>query len=149
MRKEKNLIRMLRGIVDLLAEESDRNPDFEEKLEALLSDFPIRKPALKKTSHTDNLAAEHLPDIYTEWSNRGESEFRLWLQDQAPNVLRALIRSQDFDPARKTTRWADAEKLAAFISDGLRARLARGSAFIGKSDEELSQNLNLKIVKEE
>ncbi len=135
MRKEKNLIALLRGMVELLAEESARNPEFANKIDALLSDLPERKAAPKKTLNASTLPAEHLPDIHAEWNNRGESEFRLWLQDQPLAVLRGLIRSQDFDPTRRTTKWKEAEKLAAFIADGLRARLARGAAFIGKPDE--------------
>ena len=38
----------------------------------------------------------------------------------------------DLDPTRRTAKWREAEKLADFIADGLRARLARGSGFIGR-----------------
>lgn len=135
MRKEKTLITLLRGMVDLLTEESARNPEFANKIDALLLDLPERKAVPKNTLNVPTLPVEHLPDIHAEWSNRGESEFRLWLRDQSLTVLRALIRSQDFDPTRRTAKWKEAEKLAAFIADGLRARLARGAAFIGKPDE--------------
>lgn len=130
MRKEKALITLLRGLVDLVAEESARNPEFGAKVENLLSDIPERKPSSKKavTRPPDG----PLTDIHAEWSNRGEIDFRLWLSDQPVLVLRTIIRSQDFDPMRRTVKWKEAEKLAAFIADGLRARLARGSAFIGK-----------------
>ncbi len=135
MRKEKTLIALLRGMADLLAEESARNPEFAHKIDALLSELPERKVTPKKASAASMLSAEHLPDIHAEWNCKGESEFRLWLRDQPITVLRALIRTQDFDPTRRTIKWKEEEKLAAFIADGLRARLARGSAFIGKSDE--------------
>jgi hypothetical protein len=39
--------------------------------------------------------------------------------------------ANDFDPVRRTSKWKAGEKLATFIADGLRARMARGSAFIG------------------
>jgi hypothetical protein len=126
MRKEKTMI------ADLLTEESARNPDFAGKLERLLSDLPERKEIAKKSSK--GAASEPLPDIYVEWKSRGEADFRLWIQDQPVSVLRSLIRSQDFDSARRTSKWKEAEKLATFIADGVRARLARGSAFIGRVD---------------
>lgn len=135
MRKEKILIVLLRGMVELLAEESARNPEFADKIDALLADLPERKAAPKKNLNASTLPVEQLPDIHAEWNSMGESEFRLWLQDQPLAVLRALIRSQDFDPTRRTAKWKEAEKLGAFIADGLRARLARGAAFIGKPDE--------------
>ena len=40
MRKEKALIGLLRGLVYLLAEESERNPEFSNKLDTLLSELP-------------------------------------------------------------------------------------------------------------
>jgi hypothetical protein len=132
MRKEKALIDLLRGLVGILAEEADRNPEFAAKIEGLLSELPERKVAPKKTSTYP--PRESLPDIHLEWSARGETDFRLWLREQSIPILRAIIRAQDFDPTRRTTKWKEAEKLAEFIADGLRARLSRGSAFIGKGD---------------
>lgn len=135
MRKEKTLIALLRGMADLLAEESARNPEFANKIDVLLSELAERKVRPKKVMAASVLPAEQLPDIYAEWNSKGESEFRLWLRNQPLTVLRALIRSQDFDSTRRTTKWKEAEKLAAFIADGLRARMARGAAFIGKFAE--------------
>jgi hypothetical protein len=135
MRKEKELINLLRGLVGLLAEESARNPEFESKLEQLLSDLPGRKAVPKRFPRTKR-SREPLPDIHTEWRARGETNFRLWLRDQPIPVLRALIRDQDLDTTHRTSKWKESEKLAGFIADCLRARLSRGSAFIGKVSEE-------------
>jgi len=134
MRKEKALIGLLRGLADLLIEESARNPEFAARLDSLLSNLPERKA--RPTKPDTAPSPEHLPDIHAEWDSRGEAEFRLWLRDQETPVLRALIRSQDLDPTRRTIKWREPEKLAEFIADGLRARLSRGSAFMrGRSDE--------------
>ena len=134
MRKEKALIGLLRGLVELLTEESSRNPEFASKLDSLLSQLPERKVASKKSTVTSPL--EHLPDIHAEWNARGETDFRLWLRDLPIPVLRAVIRSEDLDATRRTTKWKEAEKLAEFIADSLRARQSRGSAFIGRSKKE-------------
>lgn len=130
MRKEKTLIGLLRGLVALLAEESARNPEFASKVDTLLSELPERKAVPKKPTKTPS--PEHLPDIHAEWNARGETDFRLWLQGQPIPVLRALIRSEDLDSTRRTAKWREAEKLAAFIADSLRARQSRGSAFLGR-----------------
>lgn len=132
MRKEKALINLLRGLVDVIAEEATLNPEFAAKIEGLLTELPERKVASKKPSRTPS--PESMPDIHLEWNTRGETDFRLWLREQPIPVLRALIRAQDFDSTRRTTKWKEAEKLAEFITDGLRARLSRGSAFIGRSN---------------
>ncbi len=134
MRKEKALISLLRGLVKLLAEESSRNTEFASKLDSLLSELPERKATPKRSA--TKLPPEHLPDIHAEWNARGEIDFRLWLRDLPVPVLRAVIRSEDLDATRRTTKWKETEKLAVFIADSLRARQSRGSAFIGRSTKE-------------
>jgi len=133
MRKEKELIGLLQGLVELLAQESERNPEFAHKLEILLSDLPERKIRSKKT--TTKPSSEQLPDIHAEWNARGDTDFRFWLREQPVSILRALIRAEDFDATRRTAKWKDAEKLAEFMADRLRDRQSRGSAFIGRKTE--------------
>ena len=134
MRKEKALVAVLRRLADLLAEEVTRNPRFADGLASLLSDIPEPKPKPPKANNS--LPLEQLPDIHAEWTARGEPEFRLWLKDQPVQVLRAIIRHEDLDSTRRTSRWTEQEKLAAFIADGLSGRLSRGSAFIrGRSGD--------------
>ena len=134
MRKEKALIGLLRSLVDLLTEESARNPEFSSKLDALLSELPEKKTTAKRAAKTTPPA--QLPDIHAEWNDREETDFRLWLRDQPVPVLRALVRSEDLDATRRTVKWKEAEKLANYIADSLRARQSRGSAFIGRSTKE-------------
>jgi hypothetical protein len=132
MRKEKALIGLLRGLVDLLAEESARNPEFATRVESLLSALSERKAVSKRAVTTPSPKVMLDIDIHAEWNARGETDFRLWLRDQPIHILRALIRAQDLDSTRRTVKWKEAEKLADFITDNLRARLQRGSAFIGR-----------------
>ncbi|MCA9131273.1 MAG: hypothetical protein KDB22_29515 [Planctomycetales bacterium] len=134
MRKEKALIGLLRSLVDLLTEESARNPEFSSKLDTLLAGLPEKKATAKKA--TKATPPEHMPDIHAEWIARGEIDFRLWLRDQPVPVLRAVIRAEDLDATRRTVKWKEAEKLADFIADSLRARQSRGSAFIGRGAKE-------------
>jgi len=131
MRKEKELINMLRGLIDLLAEESARNQDFAQRLDNLLSELPERKTGKKKP--ITKPSPVQLPDIHAEWNARGDSDFRLWLKDQPVATLRAIIRAEDFDATRRTTKWKEAEKLSEFITDRLRDRQSRCSAFIGRN----------------
>jgi len=130
MRKEKTLITLLKNLVELLADEAARNPNFASKLDETLSSLPESKAKQKKRGKT--APAEGLPDIHAEWNARGETDFRLWLREQPIAVLKAIIREQDMDASRRTSKWKEAEKLSDHITDSLRARLSRGSAFIGK-----------------
>lgn len=133
MRKEKALVGLLRGLVDLLAEESARNPEFSNKLDTLLSELPKNKATTKKAAVPP---PENLPDIHAELIARGETDFRLWLRDQPVPVLRAVIRAEDLDATRRTVKWKETEKLADFIAGSLCARQSRGSAFIGRGSKE-------------
>lgn len=135
MRSQKALVALLRDLVQLLADESERNPAFAERLDNLLSSLPeSRRPTAAKRAARDAHTA--LPDVHAEWTARGQTDFRLWLRDQPIPTIRAVIRAQDLDPARRTSKWKDAEKLADFVAEGLRARLSRGSAFIGTTRSE-------------
>lgn len=129
MRKEKALVALLRDLVELLAEESARNPEFGARVEQLTESIPQRRSARPRKAGPKS--RETLPDVHAEWSARGETDFRLWLRDQPIPTIRAVIRAQDLDPTRRTVKWKDVEKLAGFVADSLRARLSRGSAFIG------------------
>lgn len=128
MRRYKDLLKMLDGLVTLLAEETDRNPRFGDRLDALLAPLPSRKPAAAHQKR--KCAPQNLPDIHAEFNSRGESEFRLWLRGQPIPTLRALVRVHDLDAARRTGKWKEPEKLADFITDQVRSRLSRGSAFL-------------------
>jgi hypothetical protein len=130
MRKEKALVTLLRHLADLLADESSRNPEFASRLANLLVELPGAHAAkLKLATPRDR---ETLPDVYAEWNARGEAEFCLWLRDQPLPVLRAVIRAQDLDPTRRTVKWKEPDKLADFVTESIRSRLARGSAFIDR-----------------
>ncbi len=135
MRKEKTLIGIFSGLVDLLVEESERNPEFANRLDRLLSYLPERKTVSKRRAPKPT-SPKQLPDVHAEWNARGETEFRLWMREQPITVLRAIIRTQDFDSIRRTAKWKQAEKLADFITDSLRARLLKGSAFMRRETTE-------------
>jgi len=129
MRNEKTLIKLLRGVADLLASEAERNPVFAARLDQVLQDLPVRSPRAEKRA---SRPAGQLPDIHAEWNARGEVDFRLWLRDQPIPILRSLIRSHGFDPTRRTSKWREAEKLSEFIAHNLRSRLSRGAVFLNR-----------------
>lgn len=129
MRKEKALTTLLADLVAVLADEADHNPAFAARLDQLLAELPERKSARRKAP---KLQAASPLDLHVELQARGEQEFKHWLREHPVDVLRASIRAHDLDPSRRTSKWKDPEKLADFIADTLQARLARGSAFIGR-----------------
>lgn len=121
-------MRLLRGLVDLIAEEADRNPGFAEKLEELLAPASSKKRSkvARQTSGVDT----DVPDVYRERELRGQREFLFWLYTLPVPVLRAIIRRHDLDSTRRTMKWKDTEKLGAYIAERLEGRLERGGSFM-------------------
>lgn len=130
MRKEKELVVLLRSMVELLVDEADRNPDFARRLESILSPLPSKGRTTNRKFAKGS--SDPLPDLYVEISTRGEVEFAAWLQELPIAILRDLVRLNDFDPVGRTSKWKESEKLSSFIVDSLRARMTRGSAFMSK-----------------
>jgi hypothetical protein len=130
MRSKKPLISLLRKLVDILEDEATRNPAFSSRLDEVIAPFlEIQEPRVKPSSKR---FGEELPDVHSELAERGDSEFRSWLRAQPVEVLRAIIRREDLDAARRASKWKDEGKLADFIADGLRSRMSRGFAFIDR-----------------
>jgi hypothetical protein len=132
MRKEKDLIALLEDLVRVVGEEAAGNPDFAAKLDALLSPIPESRTPTRQRVRAPK--TNTLPDIHAEYSSRGAQEFQLWLRDQPVAMLRALIRVHDLDAARRASKWKDAEKLSAFITEQISARLSRGSGFLSTKE---------------
>ena len=132
MRKEKALVTLLRSLVDLLSREAERSPEFARELEDILQPLPSRKTTTKRIP----LSKLSLPDVYREFASRGEVEFSVWLQDKPIEILRSIIRGHDLDATRRTSKWKDARKLSVFITEQIRARMARGSSFLSSSSDE-------------
>jgi len=128
MRSKKPLISLLRKLVDAVEEEASRNPAFANKLEELL--LPFQETQEMRPKPSGKRIDDTLPDVHGELTSRGDRGFRIWLREQSVEVLRAIIRREDLDTARRASKWKDEGKLADFIADGLRARMSRGSAFI-------------------
>ncbi len=129
MHNEKSLIGLLQGLTSLLADEAARNENFARRLDELLAVLPpakAPKPAPKSSA---------LPDIHAELAARGDADFLAWLNSLPVPVLRAIIKREDLDSARKSARWK-ADKLAELIANGLAARRSRGSGFLTEAAKE-------------
>jgi len=125
------MIALLQGLSALLDDEASSNPAFAAKLDALIR--PPEKPSGASPKTSTKPKGIDVPDVHAELAARGDEDFRAWLCTQPADVLKAIIRRQDLDPSRRSSKWKDEKKLANFIADGLRARLSRGSAFIGRT----------------
>lgn len=126
MREEKLIIRILRNLATIVAEEAATNPQFAERLESILAEVPSKKKPNKPRKPPE----EDLPDPFIEAKARTPIEFELWLKDLEIPILKALIRKHDLDSSKKWQKWREPEKLAKLIADQIQSRMQRGSAFM-------------------
>lgn len=128
MRNEKAVVALIRKLAKVISDEADRNPEFAAELAAL---FPYKEGggAIQREPKEERVKPA-IPDFHAKWATLGEEEFRYWARDLSVDLLRAIVKDEDLDPTRKTARWKDAEKLANFLADGMKARKERGSSFL-------------------
>jgi hypothetical protein len=130
MQPSQKLTRALKALVALVEEEAARNPDFAQRLEAVVSELPTSKSRKKtsKTKRSDEVS--DIPDVIKRFQELGESEFHYWLRDFDLPTLKAIVKANGFDPGKTSQRWTEPDKFIALIAEQTAARLRRGSAFL-------------------
>ena len=123
MREEKLLVRILRDVAHLIADEASRNSEFAARLEVILQEVPR---ASKRVKSANVISDDHLPDLFAEAQSRSPEEFEHWLAVLEIPVLKALVRKHDLAPVKRIQKWREPEKFAKLIADQIRARMQRG-----------------------
>lgn len=128
MQRAKTLTRLLRQLAEVVAEEADQNPAFAAKLDGILAEVP--SGGGKRPKGARGGSAAEVPDVYAEYQQKGEEEFRLWLRGLSVAVLKGIVKANGFDPGKVSRPWTEPDKFVALITEQLKARLNRGAAFI-------------------
>jgi hypothetical protein len=134
MRRAKTLTRLLTQLAEVVAEEADQNPAFAAKLDGILADVPAAGSGKRPKTAKAAPAAE-VPDVYAEYQQKGEEEFRFWLRGLSVAVLKGIVKANGFDPGKVSRPWTEPDKFVGLITEQLKARLNRGSAFMGRKGE--------------
>lgn len=131
MQSVEKLTEALRQLLDLVEDEAKINPGFAARLEAITAVIPAPKVDRRsKRRRKPRAPAVAAPDVFLAHSEKGDEEFRFWLRVLDLHTLRAIVRSNGFDPGKMTAHWTDADKYVGLIADQVAARLRRGSAFL-------------------
>jgi hypothetical protein len=134
MQPTKKLITILRDLLSIVEDEATRNPEFARKLNALMAELPsrpVRQPRPPKI-------AVNIPDVLGVFQEKGEQEFGFWIRTLDIPTLKAVIRTNGFDPAKASQRWTDPDKFAALIIEQTAARMKRGSSFLPPKNDSQS-----------
>lgn len=126
MQPTKKLTPILRDLLSLVDEEAARNPEFAARLEFIMAELPTRTARAPRPPRT----IVEIPDVFATLQDKGEVEFGFWVRTLDLATLKAVIRSNGFDPAKASQRWTDPDKFVALIIEQTVARLKRGSSFL-------------------
>src|SRR5436305_479962 len=128
MQSSQKLIRFMRDLFALVEDEAKQNVTFAVRLETIaegLGQSPARKPQQRKSR-----VSVTTPDVIAALKEKGEEEFTFWLRSLDLPMLKAIVKTNGFDPAKASLRWRESDKFVHLIVDQTRARLRRGSAFL-------------------
>jgi len=134
MQLTKKLIPCLREILALVDDEATRNPEFAAKLDAIMAGLPTssaRPPRPPKISVS-------IPDVFAAFQEKGEVEFGFWVRTLDIPTLKAVIKSNGFDPAKASQRWTDPDKFVGLVIEQTVSRLKRGASFLPPRTDRLS-----------
>lgn len=134
MQRGKTLTRLLRRLAEVVAEEADQNPAFAARLDGILADVPGPLCG-KRPEATKGAPTVEVPDVYAEYQQKGEEEFRFWLRGLRREVLKGIVKANGFDPGKVSRQWTEPEKFTELITEQLKARLNRGSGFMTRKGE--------------
>jgi len=133
MQSSKKLTNALRKLIALVEEEAARNPLFAERLEDVVASLPPGQTQPKTVRRSAQPALP--PDVFAAFQEKGAEEFRYWLKSLNINVLKAIVKTNGFDPGKTAQRWTDPDKFTMLIADQTAARLRRGSSFLGPKSQ--------------
>ena len=130
MQPAQKLTRVLRSLVSLIEDEATKNPDFAQRLEAVMDGFFTSANSKRVPKSKPTETGTPPPDVIAEYQAKGESEFRFWLRELDVPTLKSIVKANGFDPGKNSQRWIEPDKFIALIVDQTASRLRRGSAFL-------------------
>lgn len=119
----KHLRKLFKQLADLLADEADRDPDFEIAL-AEIFNLPSDAPSVR-----GKIAGEDLPDPFEAYSNKTPEDFEEWLKSLSVETLRGIVRLHRFDSAGRSNNWKTHKKFIELISQRVAGRKKQGTTF--------------------
>lgn len=117
----KSVRKTLQRLVDLLADEAERNPAFAEALAELFISPP--------TSTRSKSKEEPILDPFSTFQAKGKEGLRASLNGLSIEQLRSIVRQHRFDPSRLSDKWKSRERFIEVICERVEARSRQGDAF--------------------
>lgn len=138
---DRNVVNILKQLVDVVIEETEHNDDFAQKIEQILSGEIVtvkKKNTGKKVSGAGRPSNRRDPAVFDPVSLISENEYLLVekLRSLTDKQLKDIIADYGMDSSKLAMKWKDRERLINHIVDTARRRAAKGDAFREKADNE-------------
>jgi hypothetical protein len=101
-----------RKVLDEVIDEYQRNSDFARRVERIVLE-----------NQTMPKQVQAAPDPFAIFGACGEQGLRSYLEALEPAMLCLIVRSYALDPEKRTARWRERKKLAAFITEQVIQRI--------------------------
>ncbi len=135
-----NLKRKLVTLVNVIADEAARNPEFGDRIEAALA--PMPSPSKASAKSVTRKAGEHKTGEHRKGGRRnpavvdpielvknGESELRAQLSLLDLEKLLDIVAQYGMDPGKLVMKWKDRERIIDRIVEVATGRATKGDAF--------------------
>lgn len=140
---DRNVVNVLKQLVNVVIEETEHNDDFARKIEQILSGENVtvkKKNTGRKVPGAGRPSNRRDPAVFDPVSLISEDEYLLVekLQSLTDKQLKDIIADYGMDPSKLAMKWKDRERLINHIVDTARRRAAKGDAFREKTDNDAS-----------
>lgn len=140
---DRNVVNVLKQLVNAVIEETEHNDDFAHKIEQILSGEIVtvkKKNTGRKVPGMGRPSNRRDPAVFDPVSLISEDEYLLVekLQSLTDKQLKDIIADYGMDPSKLAMKWKDRERLINHIVDTARRRAAKGDVFREKTDNDAS-----------
>ena len=131
----------LKNLLDAVIEEAERNPEFSNKLENILSGSISAEPekaSAKMSTGAKRSGNRRAPAALDPIAliEDGEDALLEQLSNLTDKELKDIIADYGMDPSKLAMKWKNRDRLINLIIDTSHRRASKGDAFRDSSDKE-------------
>lgn len=135
---DRNIVNILKQLVDVVIEETERNDDFAHKIEQILSGEVVivkKKNTGQKVQDVRRPSNRRDPAVLDPVSLISENEYLLVekLQNLTDKQLKDIIADYGMDTSKLAMKWKNRERLINHIVATAQRRATKGDAFREKT----------------
>ena len=120
---------ILRRLANAIADQAAANPEFDAEIRLILDQSPQDALRNRPDRSVSMKTKDIVHDPFEAWEQKRE-DFPAWLETLSVSELRAIVRTNGFDPARLSDRWRSKGRFIDLISRRVESRKSQGDVFL-------------------